>query len=65
MDGLFRITRHAENFYAYDDTRSTGRDLDFPTVLFEGMTHMQFASGTPPLLVKVNATSHHASNRLN
>jgi len=32
MDGLFRITRHAENYYAYDDNRSTGRDLDFPTV---------------------------------
>lgn len=48
LDGLFRITRHAENYYHYTKTL---QDANFPTVLFEGVSHMQFSSGTPPALV--------------
>mmetsp|Transcript_41618 Transcript_41618/g.129482 ORF Transcript_41618/g.129482 Transcript_41618/m.129482 type:complete len:558 (-) Transcript_41618:112-1785(-) len=45
LDGLARPTRLAEAFYA-----AKGRE-DFPVAIVRGLTHMQFASGTPPLLV--------------
>eukprot|EP00040_Diaphanoeca_grandis_P039817 m.260239 g.260239 ORF g.260239 m.260239 type:complete len:540 (+) comp39528_c0_seq1:66-1685(+) len=51
MDGLFRMTRHAENYYIYTAMQ---KNPNFPTILFEGVSHMQFASGTPPALVKAN-----------
>lgn len=54
LDGLFRLTRHAENFEHYCMPTTGTIPQQFPTILFEGMTHMQFASGTPPTLVKDN-----------
>merc|ERR1711871_524643 len=42
LDGLYRMTRQAEAFYHMKDADN------FPVVTFEGVTHMQFASGNPP-----------------
>lgn len=47
LDGLARPTRLAEAFY-----HSKGKE-DFPVVMVPGMSHLQFASGEPPLLVKL------------
>ena len=49
LDGLTRVTRIMEAYYhqVYG-----GSDYKTVVVLVEGMTHMQFASGDPPLLVK-------------
>jgi len=47
LDGLARITRLAEAFY-----RAKG-SADFPVAVVPGLTHMQFASGEPPLLVRM------------
>jgi hypothetical protein len=46
LDGLARVTRLAEAFY-----KSQGNS-SFPVAIVMGMTHMQFASGPPPSLVK-------------
>jgi hypothetical protein len=46
LDGLARCTRLAEAFYMADGS------ADFPVAIVPGMTHMQFASGEPPALVK-------------
>lgn len=48
LDGLARPTRIAEAFYHARD-----RQADFPVAIVKGMTHMQFSSGEPPLLVKL------------
>ena len=48
VDGLARISRIAETYY---HTRGM---IDFPVVVLEGQTHMQFASGDPPSTVKKN-----------
>jgi hypothetical protein len=48
LDGLYRVTRQAEGFYHMEDAEN------FPVVTFEGVTHMQFASGAPPSNVKKN-----------
>lgn len=49
LDGLARPTRIAEAFY-----RTTGSlQKDFPVTVVKGMTHMQFSSGKPPLLVRL------------
>lgn len=51
LDGLTTIMRMAESFYhaiyfpKFDPN-------NFPVVVIKGLTHMQFASGTPPSLVK-------------
>ena len=42
LDGLLRVTRQAESYYHY------GAKPTFPVVIFEGMSHWSFASGTPP-----------------
>jgi len=47
LDGLARITRLAEAFY-----RAKG-SADFPVAVVPGLTHMQFASGEPPALVRM------------
>jgi len=47
LDGLARITRLAEAFY-----KSSGKP-DFPVEMVPGMTHMQFASGEAPALVRL------------
>jgi len=47
LDGLARATRLAEAFFQAKSVSS-----DFPVVILPGVTHMQFASGDPPLLVK-------------
>ncbi|CAK0904075.1 unnamed protein product, partial [Prorocentrum cordatum] len=48
LDGLARPTRIAEAYYHSQD-----RLNDFPVAVVKGMTHMQFSSGEPPLLVKL------------
>eukprot|EP00929_Paragymnodinium_shiwhaense_P008053 TRINITY_DN11197_c0_g2_i1.p1 TRINITY_DN11197_c0_g2~~TRINITY_DN11197_c0_g2_i1.p1 ORF type:complete len:557 (-),score=96.55 TRINITY_DN11197_c0_g2_i1:332-2002(-) len=48
LDGLARPTRIAEAFYHAKDRLS-----EFPVAVVKGMTHMQFASGEPPALVKL------------
>lgn len=48
LDGLARPTRIAEAFYHAQD-----KLVDFPVSVVRGMTHMQFSSGEPPLLVKL------------
>ena len=55
LDGLCRVTRIMESFYhsvlkAGDRTEAV---TNFPVVTVAGMSHMQFASGDPPPLVKV------------
>lgn len=54
LDGLMRVTRQAENYYHYIRHGDADNYFKFPVVLFEGMNHMQFASGTPPSNVKKN-----------
>ena len=54
LDGLCRVTRIMEAFYhsilhAHNRTYAVS---EFPVVIIAGMSHMQFASGNPPLLVK-------------
>lgn len=46
LDGLARVTRTAEAFYHQSELER------FPVVVLPGVTHMQFASGEPPALVK-------------
>ena len=48
LDGLYRVTRQAEGYYHMQDADN------FPVVTFEGVTHMQFASGAPPSNVAKN-----------
>eukprot|EP00471_Norrisiella_sphaerica_P009355 CAMPEP_0184501294 /NCGR_PEP_ID=MMETSP0113_2-20130426/47233_1 /TAXON_ID=91329 /ORGANISM="Norrisiella sphaerica, Strain BC52" /LENGTH=535 /DNA_ID=CAMNT_0026890009 /DNA_START=150 /DNA_END=1754 /DNA_ORIENTATION=- len=53
LDGLARITRIAESFYnqiTVSDAPYPWRRL--PVTIIQGITHMQFASGQPPALVK-------------
>ena len=54
LDGLCRVTRIAEGYqhqvdFAPDFTTAV---KTFPVVVNLGQSHWQFASGTPPLLVK-------------
>ena len=55
LDGLYRVTRQAETYYhqVLHPNAAASPD-DFPVVIFEGVTHMQFASGTPPSNVAKN-----------
>ena len=54
LDGQCRITRIAEQFYhsvLNIEPSSVGK---FPVVVVKGASHMQFASGEPPIFVKLN-----------
>lgn len=55
LDGLARPTRMAEAYYTQllDPAQSqTSNSKLFPVLVVKGVTHMQFASGTPPELVQ-------------
>ena len=52
LDGLYRVTRQAESFYHFIQHGPASNVYDFPVVVYEGVSHMQFASGPPPALVK-------------
>ena len=49
VDGLARVTRLAESVYQQRNITSAAA---FPVVVLQGVSHMQFASGDPPALVK-------------
>ena len=54
LDGLYRVTRQAESYYhqiLHAKDKENAFKM-FPVVVYEGVTHMQFASGTPPFAVK-------------
>merc|ERR1740117_514871 len=53
LDGLMRVTRQAENYY-FSALHGPEESTRFPVVVHPGINHMQFASGTPPKLVKAN-----------
>ena len=55
LDGLSRVTRIMEAYYhqvlnAADQNTAL---MNFPVIVVNGMSHFQFASGSPPLLVKL------------
>jgi len=54
LDGLCRVTRMAEGFWHQlvnpSDIYSYQLE-NYPLIVFEGLSHMQFASGTPPFFV--------------
>lgn len=56
LDGLSRVTRIAESYFhqivAPKGYFEHNASLDYPVTVILGMSHMQFASGTPPSLVK-------------
>ena len=54
MDGLCRVTRIMEEYYFRNNvTNNTDTALsDFPVLVIRGLSHIQFASGPPPALVK-------------
>lgn len=53
-DGLMRISRISEQFWHTNiNIEETQKEL-FPTIAFEGVSHAQFLSGTPPLNVRKN-----------
>lgn len=54
LDGLMRVTRQAENYYFLQHSEDPHEASRFPVVIHPGISHMQFASGTPPSNVKKN-----------
>lgn len=56
LDGLCRLLRIGEAYLLQMQQNSPSRNppLNFPVVVVYGMSHMQFASGTPPALVKAS-----------
>lgn len=52
LDGLLHVTRQAEAYYHQVLRHTTA--VDQPVVIFEGLNHWSFASGTPPSNVKSN-----------
>ena len=54
LDGLCRVTRIMESFYhsVLKASNRTEAVANFPVLTVAGMSHMQFASGDPPPLVK-------------
>ena len=48
-DGIMRISRVAESFWHSKlNIESTQKDL-VPVIAFEGVSHAEFMSGTPPI----------------
>lgn len=54
LDGQCRISRIAEQFYHSINNIESGSSMKFPVAVVKGASHMQFASGEPPLFVKMN-----------
>eukprot|EP00475_Leptophrys_vorax_P033676 TRINITY_DN5330_c0_g2_i1.p1 TRINITY_DN5330_c0_g2~~TRINITY_DN5330_c0_g2_i1.p1 ORF type:complete len:547 (-),score=173.73 TRINITY_DN5330_c0_g2_i1:77-1717(-) len=59
LDGLFRVTRVAEEFYNAITLGKMGKatsaaKTDFPVIVVPGMNHFQWASGPVPALVKAS-----------
>jgi len=59
LDGLARVTRNGAEAYqtqigyaAAGSSAATKAVRDFPVVVMEGVSHMQYASGNPPTLVR-------------
>ena len=55
LDGLARVTRIMEEYYhrvLHSTEEQKIASASFPVVVVEGLSHMQFASGDPPALVK-------------
>ena len=57
LDGLARVTRIMEEYYhrvlhSNEEHKKMASAAAFPVVVVEGLSHMQFASGDPPALVK-------------
>lgn len=54
LDGLCRVTRIMEEFYfRITNAQDADTALDnFPVIVIRGLSHIQFASGPPPELVK-------------
>ncbi len=55
LDGLCRVTRIMEEYYHRIIHAASMQDAikNFPVTVIDGMSHMQFASGDPPELVKL------------
>lgn len=55
LDGLCRVTRIIEEFYfrILNANDSDTALSDFPVLVIKGLSHIQFASGPPPSLVKM------------
>jgi len=51
-DGLMRISRVAESYWHSNININAAQSQIFPTVAFEGVSHAQFLSGTPPINVR-------------
>jgi hypothetical protein len=61
-DGLMRITRIAEAWYHARTNVEKAQNWMFPVVALEGVSHMQFSSGSPPSNVKKNDLTPEISN---
>lgn len=51
-DGMMRISRIAESFWHSEVNIEKSQKNLFPVVALEGVSHMQFSSGKPPIAVK-------------
>jgi predicted alpha/beta-hydrolase family hydrolase len=47
-DGLMRISRIAESWYHGRENIESAQNWMFPVIALDGVSHMQFSSGTPP-----------------
>jgi hypothetical protein len=68
LDGLFRVTRMAEEYYNRIIHGTTSGAANTPVVVIPGMNHFQFATGNAPTLVaardlKPEADSESSLNR--
>lgn len=64
LDGLSRVTRIMEEYY-FRIQMAKDADLalaNFPVMVIRGLSHLQFASGAPPMLVKMRDLKPELSN---